>query len=159
MGCQGPLDEEALTAQTACRTELIPFYLDKALTGRAAGRNRAGLSGARRAASRLWLAIFLPLFAGTAMAAADEPIDRQPYRIELHLAFDPSARIDAACRSVLLKEWQSLVRRLVGPPWIITIASQPSPLASGDLESLQSAAFARFDPAFDKIWLIRVSAA
>ncbi len=92
-------------------------------------------------------------------SAAPEAIDRQPYRIELHLSFDPSARIDHARRAALLKQWQSQVRRFVGPPWIIAIATPASPLASSDLESLEAEAFSRFDPAFDKIWLVRISAA
>ncbi len=90
---------------------------------------------------------------------ATEAIDHQPYRIELHLAFDPSARIDHARRAALLKQWQAQVRRFVGPPWIITIATPPSPLASGNLETLEAAACSRFNPASDKIWLVRISAA
>jgi hypothetical protein len=91
-------------------------------------------------------------------ASPPEPIDRQPYRIEIHLAFDPSARIDKARRAIMLRQWQALVHRFVGPPWSISIAGSPSPLVSGDLEALDADAFARFDPAFDKIWLIRISA-
>jgi hypothetical protein len=85
-------------------------------------------------------------------------IDRQPYRIELHLAFDPSSRMDQARRAILLRQWQALVHRFVGPPWMVSIASKPDPLAGGDLEALDVSAFARFDTSFDKIWLIRVSA-
>ena len=59
----------------------------------------------------------------------------------------------------MLKQWQAQVRRFVGPPWIITIAVTPSPLASGNLETLEAEAFSRFDPTFDKIWLVRISAA
>jgi hypothetical protein len=90
-------------------------------------------------------------------SAAPEAIDRQPYKIELHLALDPSARIDRARLAVLLKQWQALVRRLVGSPWIISIAARPSPLSSADLEALDAGAFAKFDAAFDKIWLVRIS--
>jgi hypothetical protein len=92
-------------------------------------------------------------------SAAPEAIDRQPYRIELHLSFNPSARIDQACRAILLRQWQAQVRRFVGPPWIITIAAPPSPLASGNLDRLDGAACSRFDSSFDKIWLVRISAA
>ena len=92
-------------------------------------------------------------------SATPEAIDRQPYRIELHLCFDPSARIDHARRAALLKQWQAQVRRFVGPPWIIAIAATPSPLASGNLETLEAEGCSRFDPTFDKIWLIRISAA
>ena len=45
-----------------------------------------------------------------------------------------------------------------GPPWSVTIAGRPSPLASGNLDALEAAAFAKFDPSFDKIWLVRISA-
>ncbi len=75
----------------------------------------------------------------------------------MHLALDPSARIDEARRSALLKQWLALVHRFVGPPWIVTIASPPSPLASGNLEALEASSFATFDPSFDKIWLVRIS--
>src|SRR5271165_5981478 len=77
-----------------------------------------------------------PAPAGTAKTpavAVPEAIDHQPYRIELHLALDPSARIDDARRLVLLRQWLALVHRFVGPPWIVTIASHPSPLAGGSL--------------------------
>jgi hypothetical protein len=94
----------------------------------------------------------------TAAPAPPEPIDRQPYRIELHLALDPSARIDHARREVLLRQWHALVHRFIGPPWQVTIAARPSPLAGGSLESLDAAALSKSDPAFDKIWLVRVSA-
>jgi hypothetical protein len=89
---------------------------------------------------------------------ATEAIDRQPYRIELHLSLDPSARIDLRRRAALLKEWHALVHRFVGPPWIVTTTAQPSPLASGNLDSLEPSSFSGFDPSFDKIWLVRVSA-
>ncbi|MBV8126212.1 MAG: hypothetical protein JO114_00945 [Planctomycetaceae bacterium] len=56
------------------------------------------------------------------------------------LSFDPSARIDHARRTALLKQWQAQVRRFVGPPWIITIAVTPSPLVSGNLETLEAEA-------------------
>ena len=90
-------------------------------------------------------------------AALLEEIDRQPYRISLHLSLDPSARIDEARRSALLKQWSALVHRFVGPPWIVTIASQPSPLASGHLEALGASSLANLEPSFDKIWLVRIS--
>jgi hypothetical protein len=91
--------------------------------------------------------------------SASEALDRQPYRIELHLSFDPSARIDQARRSTLLRQWQAHVRRFVGPTWIITVAVPPSPLASGDLKTLESHDFSRFDSSFDKVWLVRISTA
>ena len=90
-------------------------------------------------------------------AAVPEAIDRQPYRIALHLALDPAARIDEARRLALLKQWLALVHRFVGPPWIVTIVNPPSPLASGNLEALEASSLATLDPSFDKIWLVRIS--
>jgi hypothetical protein len=84
-------------------------------------------------------------------------IDRLPYRIELNLAFDPSARIDETRRVSLLKQFLALVHRFVGPPWLITIASAPSPLASSDLESLEGQELSKFSSSFDKVWLVHVS--
>ena len=98
-----------------------------------------------------------PGTAKTPAAAVPEAIDRQPYRIALHLSLDPTARIDEARRSALLKQWLALVHRFVGPPWIVTIASQPSPLANGKLEALEASSFATFVSSFDKIWLVRIS--
>ena len=86
-----------------------------------------------------------------------EAIDRQPYRIELHLSLDPSARIDLRRRGDLLKEWHALVHRFVGPPWIVTTALKPSPMAAGNLETLEASTCSGFDSSFDKIWLVRVS--
>jgi hypothetical protein len=96
--------------------------------------------------------------APTAGAVADA-IDRQPYRIELHLAFDPSARMDQARSDAFMKQWLALVRRFVGPPWMITVATKPNSLASGNLETLEAEACKGFDSAFDKIWLVKISAA
>ncbi|MFO0888199.1 MAG: hypothetical protein U0790_03520 [Isosphaeraceae bacterium] len=59
---------------------------------------------------------------------------------------------------VLLQQWQTLVHRFVGAPWQVTPAARPSTLAAGDLAALEPADLARFDPAFDKVWLVRVSA-
>ena len=60
-----------------------------------------------------------------------EPIERRPYRISLHLACDPSARIDPdAARRFCSGEWQVLVRRFIGPPWVVTIGPISSPLAN-----------------------------
>ena len=67
-----------------------------------------------------------------------EPIERRPYRISVHLACDPSARIDAAGRADLLRDWQVLVRRLIGPPWVSSIAAASSPLANLDLDGARA---------------------
>src|SRR4051812_22366171 len=49
-----------------------------------------------------------------AQSSPREPIERRPYRISVHLSCDRSARIDAAGRAALLRDWQVLVRRLIG---------------------------------------------
>jgi hypothetical protein len=90
-------------------------------------------------------------------AEAREPIERRPYRISFHLACDPSARIDAARRAELLQQWQVLVKRFVGPPWIVTTEPATGPLDSADVVAeLPPDAFAGFT-SFDKVWVVRVS--
>ncbi|WP_165219310.1 hypothetical protein [Aquisphaera insulae] len=100
-----------------------------------------------------------PAPAKPSAAAASEPIDRQPYRIDLHLAIDPSARIDRGGRTRLIREWQALVHRFVGPPWLVSVAPKPSPLADGDMEDLDGETLANLGASADKIWLVRISAA
>jgi hypothetical protein len=86
-----------------------------------------------------------------------EPIERRPYRISFHLACDPSARIDAARRAELLQQWHVLVKRFVGPPWIVTIEPATGPLDSADVVAeLPPDAFTGFT-SFDKVWVVRVS--
>jgi hypothetical protein len=93
-----------------------------------------------------------------AKPAAREPIERRPYRISFHLQCDPSARIDPANRDELLRQWQVLERRFIGPPWAVAIAPASDPLASLDFETLQPETFSGFS-AFDKVWVVRISAA
>jgi hypothetical protein len=87
---------------------------------------------------------------------ATESIERRPYRISLHLGFDPSARIDKAKRAELIREWQVLVRRFIGAPWVVTIAEPLSPLTNFDLDSVEPDAFASVGT-FDKVWVVRVA--
>jgi hypothetical protein len=89
--------------------------------------------------------------------APAEAIERRPYRISLYLTFDPSARIDLARRADLLREWQVLVRRFIGAPWVVSIAEPSGALTNDDLESLAPGAFAGTG-AFDKVWVVRVAA-
>ncbi|HEX3450585.1 MAG TPA: hypothetical protein VHS97_20185 [Isosphaeraceae bacterium] len=89
-------------------------------------------------------------------ASAAEPIERRPYRISLHMAIDPSARIDLLKRADLIREWQILVRRFIGAPWIVSIADPPYPLANLELDSLGPDAFASVG-SFDKVWVVRVT--
>ncbi|QEH33877.1 hypothetical protein OJF2_24090 [Aquisphaera giovannonii] len=108
--------------------------------------------------ARVSAAAELPAPEVAAAARPGEPIDRLPYRIELHLAVDPSARLDRASLSRIVREWQALVRRFVGPPWAVTVAPKASPLAGGNLQALDGEVLSGFDPGFDKIWLVRISA-
>jgi hypothetical protein len=89
-------------------------------------------------------------------ASAAEPIERRPYRISLYMAFDPSARIDDLKRADLIREWQILVRRFIGAPWVVSIAEPPYPLANLELDSLDPASFASVG-SFDKVWVVRVA--
>ncbi len=89
-------------------------------------------------------------------ASPAEPIERRPYRISLHMAFDPSARIDELKRAELIREWQVLVRRFIGAPWVVSIADPSSPLANFELDSLEPDAFASAG-SFDKVWVVRVA--
>ncbi len=82
-----------------------------------------------------------------------ESMERQPYRIVIHFACHPSSRIDETRRSDLLRDWQILVRRFVGTPWVISIAPPSSPLLDLDLEDPDASAFANVG-AFDKVWLV-----
>jgi hypothetical protein len=94
--------------------------------------------------------------AATGKAPTREPIERRPYRISLHLQCDPSARIDLEGRADLLRQWQVLERRFIGPPWVLTVEPASSPLASLDFEALDSDAFSGF-LSFDKVWVVRIS--
>ncbi|MHB1559025.1 MAG: hypothetical protein ACYC61_16360, partial [Isosphaeraceae bacterium] len=96
-----------------------------------------------------------------------DPIERQPYRIIFHFACHPSSRIDEMRKAQLVRDWQVLVRRFVGTPWIVTIAPPSSPVLDLDLAGLekatpaQAAAFekaVRAD-AFDKVWVIHADRA
>ena len=94
--------------------------------------------------------------------AAPEPIEHQPYRIVLHFACHPSSRLDPARRAELVRDWQVLVRRFVGTPWIVTIAPPSNPVLELDLQGLEKSTPAQataFEKAvnagsFDKVWVI-----
>ena len=90
-------------------------------------------------------------------APATESIERRPYRISLCLTFDPSARIDDAKRAELIRDWQVLVRRFIGAPWVVSVADLSGPLSTVDLESLEPDAFAAMTT-FDKVWVMHVAA-
>ncbi len=100
--------------------------------------------------------------ASSATATIPDVIERQPYRIVFHLACHPSSRIDATRRAALVRDWQILVRRFVGTPWIVTIAPPSSPVLDLDLAGLEKATPAQaasFEKAvnagaYDKVWVI-----
>jgi hypothetical protein len=71
----------------------------------------------------------------------------------LHFACHPSSRIDEARRADLVRDWQVLVRRFVGSPWVMTIAPPTSPLLDLDLEDPDPSAFTKVGE-FDKVWLV-----
>jgi hypothetical protein len=113
------------------------------------------------------LALALAL-AGTASAAGPpaqdegakpapaEAIDRLPYRITVHLAIAPEARIDARGREQLLGAWRELVQRFVAAPWELTIAESDRAADGVDLEALEPAALAELAHDQDKLWLIQL---
>lgn len=100
--------------------------------------------------------------AGAACAAPEDataaaiPIERQPYRIEVHLSVDPAARIDALKRAAILDEWLTLVRRFVGAPWDLRIRAAAGPLAGRSIEALTPEMCAELGTEFDKFWIIRI---
>lgn len=84
------------------------------------------------------------------------PIERQPYRIEVHLSVDPATRIDASKRAAILDEWLTLVRRFVGTPWDLRIRSTSSPLTGRSIEALTPELCADLGTDFDKFWIIGI---
>ncbi len=97
-----------------------------------------------------------PLFADDP-APAKSPIEREPYRIKVVFAYNPAARLDAARRETLTRDWLTMVRRFVGAPWKITIPQNDplSPLAS-DPDRLTPEPLAAGSEGFDKVWMIAV---
>jgi hypothetical protein len=89
-------------------------------------------------------------------AVETEAVERQPYRISLHIGFDPLARIDEAKSAALIREWQVLVRRFIGAPWVVTIAGPSSPLSNVQVETLEPDAIVNVGP-FDKVWVMRIA--
>ena len=82
------------------------------------------------------LLVALPLLGQPAGKASEReeapPIDRQPYKIQVHVAIDPETRIDPERRAEVLSAWTALVRRFVGAPWDVTIAEEGSPLSHSE---------------------------
>ena len=84
------------------------------------------------------------------------PAERQPYRIEVHLAVDPDTRLETSRRSAIVREWQTLITRFVGPPWDVSFRTTPSPLAGLSIESLTAERCEELGKDFDKFWIIRI---
>lgn len=84
------------------------------------------------------------------------PPERQPYRIEVHLAVDPETRLDTLRQAELVREWRTLITRFVGPPWDVSFRTTPSPLAGLSIESLTAERCEELGKAFDKVWIIRI---
>ena len=57
-----------------------------------------------------------PATANRSASSESLEIERQPYRISVHLSFDPSARFDLARQAQLVRDWQVLVKRVIGIP-------------------------------------------
>ncbi|MDR3634001.1 MAG: hypothetical protein P4L84_09360 [Isosphaeraceae bacterium] len=93
---------------------------------------------------------------GAADAAKPEPIDRQPYAIEAHVAIDPTVRIDASGRALLLTSWLEMVDRFVGTPWRLVVAKSEGPLTTQPLDALTPAAFEEAGKGQDKVWVLRI---
>jgi len=91
-----------------------------------------------------------------AKPAPREAIERRPYLISVHLTCDRSARIDDPRRAELVRDWQILVRRLIGTPWVVSIAEAAGPLANLDLEGLEPEALSG-SSSFDKVWVVRIA--
>lgn len=90
-------------------------------------------------------------------ARGEEPataIEDRPYRIALHLASDPAARLDDRRRDELVARWLEMVRRFVGPSWAIEVAAKPGPLANDGLERAKAEDVRDHDPAVDKAWFV-----
>jgi hypothetical protein len=87
------------------------------------------------------------------------PIELRPYKIRAWVVVDPKVRIDARGRERLIEGWRALVKRFVGPPWVIEVAEGPGPLGSRDLMAVKSDVTAKMAEGQDKAWMILVEPA
>jgi hypothetical protein len=87
--------------------------------------------------------------------ARGQAIDRLPYRIRARVAIAPEVRLDARGRALVLDAWCQLVQRLVGAPWVLTVAEEE--YEDGvDLEQVEPEALAEGASDFEKVWQIRI---
>ncbi len=91
-----------------------------------------------------------------AQPPAPKAIESQPYKIVFSLNCLPDSRVDETGRLVLLRDWQGLVKRFVGPPWIVAVEPAASQLALVDPATAQAQQFARWSN-YDKIWVVRLT--
>jgi hypothetical protein len=101
--------------------------------------------------------LILLLALATAAARGEEPataIEDRPYRIALHLASDPAARLGDRLRDDLLARWLEMTRRFVGPAWAVEVAEKPSPLVGDGLARAEAEDVQGLDPAVDKAWFV-----
>ncbi len=107
------------------------------------------------------LALFLVASSPLASArpgppAKAEPIDRQPYAIRAAVGFEPGTRVDDARRAAILDEWQALIRRFIGSPWVVELADEPGSVAASAIADLKPDALRPLAEKVDKAWAIRV---
>ena len=86
----------------------------------------------------------------TRAESAEPALENRPYRIVVHLASDPSARLDGRRRDEILARWQELVRRFIGPAWAVQVAERPSPIAGPGLERARAEDLSGLVPTVDK---------
>jgi hypothetical protein len=89
-------------------------------------------------------------------SAPSVDIERLPYRIQVHLDVDPSARLDERGRAALISDWGALADRFVGAPWQYDVSSGAVSQLVTDFDSVDAEALAEGAEGFDKIWLVRV---
>jgi len=109
----------------------------------------------RRVATLLILAGLAPSVLAQTQPPKPVPIETQPYRIAFSLRCLPETRIDSAARAVLLRDWQNLVKRFIGSPWIVSVEPESSPLSLIDPANPAPNAFAQWTNV-DKVWIARL---
>ena len=94
--------------------------------------------------------------ASDSRAVETEAVERRPYRISLHIGFDPNTRIDEArscCPDPGVASPRATIHRR---PWAVTIAGPSTPLSNVQVDILEPDAFVSVGP-FDKVWVMRIA--
>ncbi|WP_422929982.1 hypothetical protein [Singulisphaera sp. PoT] len=97
-----------------------------------------------------------PATAPSPSPAETVPIDRRPYRIEVHFGVDPAARIDARRLELIQVAWTRLVDRFVGPPWDLKIVEGDDPIGLLELGTVTTEPLAKAGSGFDKVWILQL---